>query len=300
MNNKILEKIINKDTIKRYTIFSIILFISALNYNLFVLPNNIIMGGTNGISSILYYAFLLEPSMTLFLMYFIVLLISFIYLSKEDTTACLFTMIVHPLFIRVTSGVEEIFLISNNDILLCAIFGGILNGFTSGVIYKIGLNTGGVGAISKVVANKLKQGVAKINLIINIIIVLLGGYFFGINSILYSCVFLYITNIVCEKILLGISNNKAFYIISKKYNEVNDYITKELKHDATIFNVKGKYKETSGKLIFCVIPTREYYILKEGIKSIDKNSFITISDTYEIRGQDINLNSVKDNKNDLN
>lgn len=292
MKTDILEKIINKDTIKRYTIFSLALFISAINYNLFILPSNIIVGGTSGIASILNHVFNIDPSMSLFLMYFMVFIISFIYLSKEDTTACIFITIVYPLLVKATAGIDEIFLIDNNNVLLFSIFGGILNGLSNGIIYKIGLNTGGIGIITKVVAQKLQQGISKINLIFNIIIVLLGGYFFGINIILYSCILLYITNFVSEKILLGISRNKTFYIISKKYNEINDYITNELHHDATIFNVKGKYKDNNGKMIFCVIPTNEYYLLKEGIKKIDRKAFITISDTYEIKGQDTKLKIV--------
>jgi len=296
MNSDILEKIINKDTIKRYSLFAFALLISAINYNLFILPGNIIMGGTNGIASILNHVFSLEPSMVLFLVHFIVLFVSIAYLSKEDTTACVFTMIVYPLLVKATTGINELFLISKDSILLFAIIGGILNGINNGMIYKIGLNTGGVGTISKVVSKKLQQGVSKINFIINIIIVLLGGYFFGISAILYSCILLYITNIVCEKILLGISGNKTFYIISKKYEEINDFITQELHHDATIFNVKGKYKDKTAKLIFCVVPTSEYFILKEGIKSIDRKAFITISDTYELKGQDTKLKVTNNNK----
>lgn len=289
MSSNILEKIINKDTIKRYSLFTVALLISAVNYNLFIFPVNIVMGGTSGIASILNHVFSLDPAMVLFLIHFIVLFVSMAYLSKEDTTACVFTMIVYPLLVKATAGIDEWFILSQDNILLFAIIGGILNGINNGMIYKIGLNTGGVGTISKVVSKTIQQGVSQINFIINIIIVLLGGYFFGVSSILYSCILLYITNIVCEKILLGISGNKTFYIISKKYEEINNFITNELHHDATIFNVKGKYKDKSAKLIFCVVPTNEYFILKEGIKNIDRKSFITISDTYELKGQDTKL-----------
>lgn len=292
MNTNILEKIINKDTIKRYIIFSIALFISAVSYNLFIFPTKIVMGGTHGIASIANHIFNIDPSLVLFLLYFILLLVSFLFLSKEDTEAAIFITVVSPLFVKVTAGIDEIFLISKDNYLLFAIFGGILNGISNGIIYKIGLNTGGVGVLSKVIAKKYQQGVSRVNFIINLIILLLGGYFFGINIILYSSILLFITNYISEKILLGISKNKTFYIISKKYEEIADYITKELHHDATIFNVKGKYKDDNKKLIFCVVPTTSYFLLKEGIKKIDKNSFVTISDTYEIKGQDVNIKNL--------
>lgn len=291
MNNSILNKILSKDIIKRYSIFALSLLISAINYNLFILPCNIVLGGTSGIATILNYAFSLDPSLVLFLLYFILLIVSYIYLDIEDTKAALFITIVYPLMVKVTEGLVDIFLFDKSNILLFAIIGGILNGATNGVVYKLGLNTGGIGILSKVIANKHKKSVSRISLIMNIIIVLIGWYFLGINIVLYSCITLYITDYMGEKVLVGISNNKAFYIISKHYDKINSFITDVLHHDATIFNVKGKYNDNSLKMVFVVVPTSEYFILKEQIKMIDNKAFVTITDTYEIKGQDVKINT---------
>ena len=78
MNNSILNKILSKDIIKRYSLFALSLLISAINYNLFILPCNIVLGGTSGIATILNYAFSLDPSLVLFLLYFILLIVSYI------------------------------------------------------------------------------------------------------------------------------------------------------------------------------------------------------------------------------
>ena len=52
----------------------------------------------------------------------------------------------------------------------------------------------------------------------------------------------------------------------------------------TVFSVKGGYTKEKQKMLMCVVPTREYYRLKEGISKIDKDSFFVITDSYEVKG----------------
>ena len=87
-----------------------------------------------------------------------------------------------------------------------------------------------------------------------------------------------------DKVLLGISNNKAFYIVTEKEEEVKEYIINNLNHTITIFNVTGGFSEKKGKVILTVIPSREYYYMTEGIKQIDKNAFFVVTDAYQVEG----------------
>ena len=134
------------------------------------------------------------------------------------------------------------------------------------------------------------------NMIINSIIVLAGGIVFGINKVLYAIIILFIQKNVSDRIVLGISKNKTIIIVSSKYDEISKYLNNELKHDVTIFNTKGKYTNTKQKTIMSVIPTKEYIIIKEIIKDIDKNAFVIVCDSYETRNQDRLLKNVKNVK----
>ncbi len=299
LHDKILEKVTNKDYIKKYAILAVALFISAINYNLFILPCKFVTGGASGVATITKYVFSIDPSLMTFLLSFIVLIFCYIFLGKEDTTAAGFTTIVYPLFIKATEDIQYLFIIDNESKLLMAIVAGIISGITIGLIYKIGLNNGGFGAISKIISKAIKQSVSKINFIVNMTIVIIGGYYFGINMILYAGIVLYISSIVSERILLGNSTNKMFYIISDKYRIIAEYLMDELKHDVTLFKVKGKFTLINKKAIMTIIPTREYFSVKEKIKEIDKKAFVIITDNYEVKGQDIKINSVNLRKKSL-
>ena len=83
-----------------------------------------------------------------------------------------------------------------------------------------------------------------------------------------------------DKVMIGISNNKAFYIVTKKSNEVKEYIINKLNYTVTVLNAKGGYTNKKRKMLICVIPTIEYVKLKEMIREIDKDAFFLITDSY--------------------
>ena len=87
-----------------------------------------------------------------------------------------------------------------------------------------------------------------------------------------------------DKMILGISNSKAFYIITDYPEEVRKFILKELGHGVTEFNAKGGFKKETQKVLFSVIPTREYYMFKEGLRKIDKSAFFVTVDAFESIG----------------
>ena len=101
---------------------------------------------------------------------------------------------------------------------------------------------------------------------------------------MYAVILLYINGIMVNKVLLGISNNKAFYIISSEYDDIKKFIIKELGHSVTIFDVKGAFLQKKRKVLLTVIPTNEYYRVTEGIKEIDSKAFFMASDSYEVKG----------------
>ena len=116
------------------------------------------------------------------------------------------------------------------------------------------------------------------------LIVLSSAIFLGVNSMLYSLISLYITSMISDRVVLGVSDNMAFLIITEKEEEVKEYIVKRLKHGVSRLNAKGGCTNENEVVLMTVLPTKEYYHLKEGIYKIDKDAFYIITDTYEVFG----------------
>lgn len=280
----ILEVIRKKKKLYRILLMGASLLVTAILYNVFLLPLSLVTGGTNGVATITHYLYGINPAIMLLLLSIACAILSFMYLGPKRTAGTLVASVVYPLLVQLTSPLTALISQSNTDMLLMVLFAGVLSGIANGLMYKTGYSNGGFPVISQILFEEKQIPVGKSSLAINITIVIVGAYFFGITNALYAIIFLYINSIVLDKVLLGISNNKAFYIITEEEKKVKEYIIKTLNHNVTTFEVKGGFLDKSRKVILTVIPSREYYRVTEGIKEIDKDAFFVVTDSYTVEG----------------
>lgn len=280
----ILETVKSKRLVRRYFLLIVSLFISACYFNLLQLPSQIVTGGSTGVSIILNSYFEIEPSKVIFAISIVLLLVGFIFLGVEKSSGAVVSTILYPFFVELTSNIENYISVDLSDKILISIFLGILSGFTTGMVYKVGFSNGGFSIISEIISKYRKISISSISFVINLIIVLIGGASFGWTMVMYAIIVLYIYSIVLDRVLIGVSKNKALYIITSEEEKLCEYIMNTLRHGVTIFDVKGGFKEKKRKVIMTVIPNREYFRLKEGIKEIDEKAFFIVTDSYQVYG----------------
>lgn len=273
-----------KNKIYRIILISASTILWAILYNLFLLPMKLVTGGTNGVAIITNYLYGIDPALMIFLLAAACAIISFMYLGFERTATSLVASVAYPILVKLTSNITNIIQIDYSDVLLLVVFAAVMCGVANGLMYKSGYNNGGFPVISQILYDRYKISVAKSSLVINVIIVLIGALFFGTTNALYAIIYIYISNLVLDRVLLGISNNKAFYIITTKEEEIKEYILNTLQHSITTFDVKGGFLDNKRKVMLTVIPSREYYRLTEGIKEIDEDAFFVVTDSYQVEG----------------
>ena len=273
----------NKE-VRRYLTMLLSLLLSAILFNLLILKANIVCGGVNGIAIIINHIYKIKPSIIIFIISVLLLIFSLFFLGLKRTSGTIIATITYPILVEVTSYLTQYIKIDISDLFLISIFIGVIGGLSNGLMYKTGLSNGGLPIISQILYEKLKFPISKTSFSINGGIVLIGGFYFGWNMVMYAIIILYINSLMIDKIMLGTSNNKAFYIITKKQEEIKRYIINGLNHSVTIFNVEGGFEERKNKVLLTVIPTREYFLLTEGIKELDPDTFFLVCDAYEVRG----------------
>ena len=281
---KIAELIDKKAYGKRVLEFLICFLTVSLAYNIFIAPNHLVPGGVGGIAVILDNLFGINNSTVIVIANIFLLIASLILLDKEKTRASLLGTMMFPIFVTLTEDINVWLQIDTSHMLLSALFGGILYGLGAGIVFRAGFTMGGTDIINQILSKYLKQSIGTSMLMSDGLIVLSSGIFFGMNSMLYSIIILYCISLMADRVILGISDSKAFFIITDKEEEVREYVLQTLGHGVTVFKAKGGYKRQKENLLMAVIPTSEYYQLTEGIKMIDKDAFYIITDTYQVFG----------------
>lgn len=276
------KRINDKNMYKNFCFFLLGLIINAASISIFYLPNDVISSGSSGFSILIDSYFGIPLALVVFAVSAILLVISFAVFDIEYGAKNIFGTILFPIFLEATSIINNYISFNNTSLFLLILVGGILNGIGFGLIKKSGYNQGGFSVLYDIMHKYFKISVGKANLICNGILIVISGFIFGIDKCIYALIALYVASYMTDKVMLGISMNKAFYIITTKPIQVKNYIINNLHYTVTIVNARGGYSDKKKKMLLCVIPTIEYTKVKDVIREIDKKSFFLITDSYSV------------------
>lgn len=279
----ILKSIKSKGKLKRYTSFVLGVLLAAISYNLFLLPADLV-SGVGGIGVMLNKLFGIDPALTLLVGSSILLALSFILLGKEKTANSVVGSLLYPLFVKLTSDIINYINIGDADPLIIVLFGAVLSGFGFGIIFKAGFTTGGTDILNQIVSKYGRISIGNAIFLTDGLIILASAFVFGWTKFMYSIIYIYIVGIMTDKVILGISESKAFYIITEHETDVKKFILNHLSHGVTVLDARGGFTGNNQKVIMCIIPTKEYFVAKEGIHAIDPNAFFVVTDSYEVSG----------------
>lgn len=284
--SKIIDTVNSRNLFLRLIITIIGAFLLAINYNLFLEPNNLVIGGLSGLAVLFKKMFSWNATIFIYVATALLIVIGLFLLGKKDIFKGMFVSLLYPFFITFTLPLCNIIgkYLEFKDTLLVALVSSILFGFANGIIYKAGFNTGGSDVLMKIINKYGKIPEGRATFIMNIIIVIAGGFVFNINNVAYSAIILYLSSIIIDKMLIGVSTTKLFYIKTAKIDEVKQFIIKELKTGVTVINVEGGYSSKKGKMLMCVVDNKDYYLFKESVLEIDPKAFFIIDDCYEVTG----------------
>lgn len=288
MNNKLKSELLKNNRIPRMFTLMLGAFISALVYNSFIVPNNIVSGGGGGLAIIVNK--LTGMNTTLFLNIFIIIstIIAIFFLGKKKILYSVTGYIAYYIMLNITAPISKYINLQFDSYLFSICLFGIISGIGSSFIYRAGFNTGGIETYVEILQDKLKIPFNVASNILNGIIIVLGAIFFGPINTIYTLIYLIVSNYACEYIQLGNSSNKLCYIDIKNKRELERYLTNEI-------GVSFNYIESTNgigifkhDIIMCVIPTDMYYNLKRKVKEIDSNATIYSEDCYTVYGGQLN------------
>lgn len=173
----------------------------------------------------------------------------------------------------------------SNDVLLSAIFGGLVLGAGLGLIFKTHATSGGTDIIAMIVSKYVHLPISRAVLYVDSCVVLLGLVVFGDWRLpLYSIITLFIVSKVIDSLVEGVSTDKIIFIISEKHEQLRRFIIEDLDRGGTYIKSTGLYTKASKEMIFLVVSRREVSLVKEGIREVDPDVFMAVVDAYEVLG----------------
>ena len=183
-------------------------------------------------------------------------------------------------------AIQPVWNLAGNDLLLSALYGGVIQGVGIGLVFLGGGTTGGTDMMAAIIQKFLKHySIAQIMQVIDAMVVLVGMYVFGVHKALYAIIAVYLVTKVSDGLIEGLKFSKAAYIITGKPKEISDMIINDLDRGVTGINARGMYSGQDMLMLFCVVNKKEIIMLKEKVDKIDPDAFVIVTDAREVHGE---------------
>lgn len=275
--------------VKKYTKIIIGCVLISLGLNIFIVPSRLIASETIGFTSILSYNYGFNIAALLLIINVWTLWLIYMIYDINKLKQYLLPTLLLPICIYLGSFIN-ISIVNNIEKLLVAISGSFIMGYGYSFMYKEGYRTGAIYILEDMYNDFSGNNTRIISRVCDLLLILVSIKLYGLEQSLYSCIVIVIIRYMTTKARIGISDSKAFYIITSKEKEIKKYLTEELHHDFTSFDAEGGFTKKKNKVIMTVISTKDYFKVKEGIKEIDDKAFISITDNYEVMNRNKKIN----------
>ena len=243
-------------------------------------------GGFSGIATLLYYVFGVKVGTTTILLNLPVFIATYIKLGKKFVIKSIIGTAILSVLLDILESFFGDLKIITNDKLLASIYGGIIVGIGSAIIYRNNSSTGGSETLSNLISKIYPQfKVSELIVILDIIIVSANVIVLKQIEIgLYSAVTIYIIGKMMETIGEGTNFTKMIFIVSDKYEEIAQKISENLQRGSTAIYAKGMYMNEKKKILWCVASKNEIVKIRHIASNIDKKCFMTILNAREAYG----------------
>ncbi|WP_299092673.1 YitT family protein [uncultured Metabacillus sp.] len=273
-----------KGEVKKIIVVLIGALLNAIALNLFLIPANVYSSGFTGVSQLLssvieqYTPFYLSTGILLLLLNIPVAFLGWKKVGKSFTLYSFLSVAATTVFLEFIPIASL-----SEDIILNAVFGGVILAIGVGITLKFGASTGGLDIIAMILSRMKDKPVGTYFFILNAIIILTAGLLYGWEKALYTLVTLYVTTRVIDTIHTRHVKLTAM-IVTKKADELKKAIHAKLVRGITTLPAKGGFTNEPKDMLIIVITRYELYDLERIIKQVDPNAFTNIIQTTGIMG----------------
>ena len=267
--------------------------VNAIGVTMFLIPVNLIDSGFSGTSMLLFQVTPHFLNLTFFLL---ILNIPFFLLGlkKQGLVFTVYSIFAVAVYSTAAFLIQHVFPINwsngspiaGNDVLLCALFGGLVSGIGSGLTIRCGGAIDGVEVTAVLFAKRVGLSVGTFVMIYNVILYIISAIVFNSWVLpLYSIVAYAVGIKAVDFIVEGLDKAVAALVISSKSDEVAAALSSKLGHGITMWETSGYYSREKKTALYCVANRFQLLGIKRTVHEIDPDAFVTVTEISDTVGR---------------
>lgn len=273
-----------RETLRNYLLLTLGAIVMMFNFNIFWAPSNIAPGGVGGLSLILNYHTGIPRGIGMLLINIPLIALGFWKLGRfRFLVRTLYVTIIYTVGVDVTARFlppEGIV----NDLLLAALYGGVLGGIGYGLVVHGRGMVSGTGIISRIIQLRTGIPLSQLYIFIDGFIIIALGLTFGWERALYGLIMLFVMGLASDYVLEGPSVIRVVFIVTDQPEKVGEMLMKRLGVGVTRWMGEGMYTNEERSILFCTVARPDVEILSSVVSEIDPSAFVVIGQGHQTKG----------------
>jgi uncharacterized membrane-anchored protein YitT (DUF2179 family) len=261
--------------------------IGAMSINLFLVPHHLLSGGISGIAMIIHFWYGFPIGLQIFLMNIPLLYAAYRLIGKEYTISTLYGMALFSGAVDATGFLADINFI--DDAMLASIYGGIMGGIGSGMIFRVNGSAGGLDVVAAIMKKYYALNMGFVGFAANCAIMLIAAALFGVKLAMFTLISMFVSANITDKVIEGFNHKKTAIIISDNADAIAKSILQEIGRGVTFLDGEGAFTQDNKKIIFVVVTLIQIAKIKFLIEEIDPCAFMIVQDAAEVMGRGFTL-----------
>ena len=255
----------------------------AVAINGILIPHKFVSGGFTGLALVIYY---LLPAVPVAWVYFFLnvplFALGWKYVGRRFFIYSIAGMIIFSCALKWVDATLAV-----QDQIMSALLAGIISGAGAGIILRSVGSAGGLDILSVIVFQRFSVRLGSTTLAFNSLVLAVAAILLSLERALYTLVYIYVNSYMLNLVVTGLSQRKAVFIISPRWQEISREILEKLDRGLTVIKGQGGYSGQEEQILYTVITFRELSRLKGIIRRLDPNAFVVVTETLEVMGQRI-------------
>jgi uncharacterized membrane-anchored protein YitT (DUF2179 family) len=256
--------------------------ILAVGLNMFMVPNMLAPGGISGLAVVLYYLLKFPVGVTIIILNIPLFIIGYLVLGPRVVIQSLLGTFLFSLAVEITAPLLPA---ATDDLLLAAVYGGVVMGVGVGLVFRFRGSTGGTGLLSLILAKVWGISPGQAMFWGDLVVLAMAVFVFGTEAAMYATLALFVSIKVIDAILEGIGTAKSAIIITCCGSQINEKLLHELGRGVTRLEGQGGYTGEGREVLLCVVARQQTARLKAIIYEADPGAFVIIGNATEVHGE---------------
>ena len=257
--------------------------ICSLGFNLFLIPAHLMAGGVSGVAIIVYYITDWPIGVQFFIYNLPILYLAYHVFGRLYALDTIVGTALFSICVDMTSFTTHFSL--THDIMLNALFGGVLAGIGFGLVFKSNANTGGFDVVGAVVKKYYSFDIGSVIFVLNVCIVGMSVWLFDVETALFTLVAIYATAELTNRVAAGFNREKSIVVISPEAEKIADLIITHVHRGVTFIDGRGAFSCERKDILFTVANLTQVSKIKAIVDRYDPMAFMIVSDTSEVMGR---------------